>query len=285
LEQLGEADAGNMLYWDGGSWRSGTLPLEPDLTRITALSWRHAGTTHLRITHNGKQVYGLAIGFGTDSNTQTTVQAGTLNNNTFRIFLRTGPTSDSDVAIFPIAELQPEAVLPVNITPTSPTDVLITETENPVPELEANGVLFQIDENSAKALSGREQVLFIQLAGDHILDSNGKAIDAEYLHSSQTSDDRPANAELGIQGGRFESWVTVSVTAPISPLIIIDGRDINRAEAADLETLPGIGQVLADRIVRLREERNGFDRFEELREVKGMTDSVLANLRAMLKND
>ena len=45
---------------------------------------------------------------------------------------------------------------------------------------------------------------------------------------------------------------------------------INAATRSELEGLPGIGPVLADRILRYRQENKGFKAIEELREVKGI---------------
>lgn len=46
--------------------------------------------------------------------------------------------------------------------------------------------------------------------------------------------------------------------------------DLNRASEADLDRLPGIGPVLARRIVERRRELGGFRRVEDLLAVKGI---------------
>lgn len=46
--------------------------------------------------------------------------------------------------------------------------------------------------------------------------------------------------------------------------------DLNRADAEVLDTLPGIGPRLAERIIALREEKGGFRSTEELLAVKGI---------------
>lgn len=59
-----------------------------------------------------------------------------------------------------------------------------------------------------------------------------------------------------------------------------DGRiDLNRATAAELTALPGIGPVLAERIVSHREEHGGFRSVEDLRAVSGIGE---ARLRALV---
>src|SRR5690606_20272718 len=54
---------------------------------------------------------------------------------------------------------------------------------------------------------------------------------------------------------------------------------LNTATAADLETLPGVGPVLAERIVAHRDARGGFERVEDLLEVPGIGEAKLADLR------
>ena len=46
--------------------------------------------------------------------------------------------------------------------------------------------------------------------------------------------------------------------------------NINLAYASDLELLPGIGKVTAERIIEYREGNNGFRNIEELMNVKGI---------------
>ncbi len=59
--------------------------------------------------------------------------------------------------------------------------------------------------------------------------------------------------------------------------------DLNRATAEELQTLPGIGPVMAERIVALRKERGGFRKLDELMEVKGVGDRTFARLKPLLK--
>jgi len=46
--------------------------------------------------------------------------------------------------------------------------------------------------------------------------------------------------------------------------------NINKATADELKLLPGIGPVLAKRILTLRERKGGFKRLEDLLEVNGI---------------
>ena len=59
--------------------------------------------------------------------------------------------------------------------------------------------------------------------------------------------------------------------------------DLNRVGAAELEALPGIGPVLAERIVRHREAHGGFARIEELLGVRGVGPRLYARLKPLVR--
>lgn len=59
--------------------------------------------------------------------------------------------------------------------------------------------------------------------------------------------------------------------------------DLNRADADALDALPGIGPVLADRIVAWREQHGRFTAVEELAEVSGIGPSLLAGVRDLVR--
>jgi competence protein ComEA len=54
--------------------------------------------------------------------------------------------------------------------------------------------------------------------------------------------------------------------------------DINTAGSEELQMLPGIGPVLAERILQFRQEFGPFERAEDLVQVKGIGDKTLADL-------
>jgi competence protein ComEA len=57
------------------------------------------------------------------------------------------------------------------------------------------------------------------------------------------------------------------------------GIDLNRADATQLETLPGVGPVLAARIVEYRDAHGPFASVEDLLDVPGIGEAKLAALR------
>lgn len=79
---------------------------------------------------------------------------------------------------------------------------------------------------------------------------------------------------------------TAGGTGPLAP----DGRggaerspaalvDINRADAAALDALPGIGPTTAEAIIRYRSENGSFRSVDDLQEVPGIGPAKLAQLR------
>lgn len=63
-----------------------------------------------------------------------------------------------------------------------------------------------------------------------------------------------------------------------------DGRlDLNTADEAALDALPGIGPVLAGRIVAWRDEHGRFSAVDELAEVDGIGPAVLSSIRDLVR--
>lgn len=58
---------------------------------------------------------------------------------------------------------------------------------------------------------------------------------------------------------------------------------INAATASDLESLPGVGPVLAERIIAFREENGGFEVVEDLLQVPGIGEAKLAAMRDLVR--
>ena len=67
--------------------------------------------------------------------------------------------------------------------------------------------------------------------------------------------------------------VTPEAPAPIN---------INTASAEELETLPGIGPALAERIIAYRETHGLFENVDDLINVKGIGEAVLSELRDLV---
>lgn len=58
---------------------------------------------------------------------------------------------------------------------------------------------------------------------------------------------------------------------------------LNRASAQDLEALPGVGPVLAERIVAFRDANGPFSTVEDLLQVPGIGETKLASIRDLVR--
>jgi competence protein ComEA len=59
--------------------------------------------------------------------------------------------------------------------------------------------------------------------------------------------------------------------------------DINTADVAELDLLPGIGRTLAGRIVEHRQKKGPFQTVEGLSQVPGLTAARVAKLRPLIE--
>ena len=58
--------------------------------------------------------------------------------------------------------------------------------------------------------------------------------------------------------------------------------DINRADAKALESLPGIGAVLAQRVIEYRTAVGRFQAIDDLRSVKGIGPKIFERIRPLV---
>jgi competence protein ComEA len=58
--------------------------------------------------------------------------------------------------------------------------------------------------------------------------------------------------------------------------------DLNRASADELEALPGVGAVLAQRVIAFRTTAGGFRTIEDLREVKGIGSKKFDRIKSLV---
>ncbi len=69
------------------------------------------------------------------------------------------------------------------------------------------------------------------------------------------------------------------------PLPVTAKVNINTASAAQLETLDGIGPVLAQRIIDYREAEGGFKTIEDITKVRGIGAAVFEDVREHISVD
>ena len=84
---------------------------------------------------------------------------------------------------------------------------------------------------------------------------------------------RSAAAAAPIGEGSTTSGAAVATTAKIN---------VNTADAAELEELPGIGEVLSQAIVDYRAENGPFSSVDELEDVSGIGPSILEDIRDLV---
>lgn len=82
-----------------------------------------------------------------------------------------------------------------------------------------------------------------------------------------------ASPNTGASGGSLLSSSAGAGSAP-SGLV-----NINTADQAQLDTLPGIGSALAQRIIQYREANGPFKAIEDLKDVSGIGDKNFENLK------
>ncbi len=106
------------------------------------------------------------------------------------------------------------------------------------------------------------------------------AIDAAGGFSAEASQDR-VNLAAALEDGQQVYVPKISEESPSSPnpRSVSEQVLINTASAPELERLPGIGPVLAQRIVEYREQNGPYQRLEDLLEVEGIGPSKLEGLQ------
>ncbi len=74
-----------------------------------------------------------------------------------------------------------------------------------------------------------------------------------------------------------------AVAPPVAAGAVAGGLvNVNTATATELEELPGIGEVLAQRIVDYRTENGPFTSVDQLLDVSGIGDSILDSIRELV---
>lgn len=81
------------------------------------------------------------------------------------------------------------------------------------------------------------------------------------------------------RGARARQAAAVSLSPAVFAAVTDSARlDLNAATEAELRELPGIGEVLAERIVRWREENGGFHTREDVLAVQGIGEATYESL-------
>jgi competence ComEA-like helix-hairpin-helix protein len=109
----------------------------------------------------------------------------------------------------------------------------------------------------------------------------------------RTADDLQRVA--GIGPATVQKWRDLLALPPAMsqppPVAAVPGResgpadpvDLNRAGVAELERLPGVGPVLARRILAWRDSAGGFRAVEQLEEVRGVGPAMMRRLTPLIR--
>ena len=98
-------------------------------------------------------------------------------------------------------------------------------------------------------------------------------VDGEQVSVPKPGETVPAAGAAGAAGAR------AGATTGVAGALI----DLNGADVATLDGLPGVGPVLAQRIVDWRTEHKRFTTVDELGEVSGIGDKLLSQIRSKVK--
>lgn len=99
----------------------------------------------------------------------------------------------------------------------------------------------------------------------------------------------------GLRPGALVGRINLAATVRSGDQIVVPGPEdkvesseggplaLNRASANDLEALPGVGPVLAERIVAYRDQNGPFKVVEDLLRVGGIGEAKLASIRDLVR--
>jgi competence protein ComEA len=93
----------------------------------------------------------------------------------------------------------------------------------------------------------------------------------------------PAIGQASTAGGGVIPEASPGVATPAPGSGIATSVSINSAAEAELETLPGIGPVLAAAIVEWRTQNGGFTSVEQLQEVSGIGPATFADIAPLVR--
>ena len=105
-----------------------------------------------------------------------------------------------------------------------------------------------------------------------------KQVVASQATELEERDRRSAGSSRNVEGPNIDTVAQMEPsTTPVRPRL-----DLNRASAGELESLPGIGAVLAQRVIAFRESVGRFQKIEDLREVKGIGAKKFDRLKSFV---
>jgi competence protein ComEA len=131
------------------------------------------------------------------------------------------------------------------------------------------------------------QTVFVHVAGEVVkpgvyeLPFSSRVFDAVAAAGGLSDNANTASVNLAriVEDGE---QIVVTDTAGAVPAGTIATININRATAAEFDSLPRIGPTIAERIITFRDENGPFGSIDELGNVPGIGDTTLAGIRDQL---
>ena len=110
-----------------------------------------------------------------------------------------------------------------------------------------------------------------------------KGINIYVVPAAPKTENVAAPAAAGASGvtavSEPEEYYEESSRAGAQEVLMEKSIDINHADEEELQKLPGIGPVLAERIIEYREGYGEFADIEEIMEVSGIGETIFAKIR------
>lgn len=123
---------------------------------------------------------------------------------------------------------------------------------------------------AAGGMSGRAEPAALNLAR--------QLVDGEVVHVPTVSE----AADMATKAAGTPGDVGGPAPGPPSARLPDGTLDLNRATGADLEELPGVGPVIAGRIIEFRDANDGFAAVGQLREVSGIGEATFQKLAPLV---
>ncbi|WHZ29831.1 MAG: hypothetical protein OJF51_004633 [Nitrospira sp.] len=109
------------------------------------------------------------------------------------------------------------------------------------------------------------------------------ATEKQLVASRTTESEKRGNRSAGSSSRNVQGPnITAGAETASSKTAIRSRLDLNRASADELEALPGIGAVLAQRVIVFRESVGRFQKIEDLRGVKGIGAKKFEHLKSFV---
>ena len=122
-------------------------------------------------------------------------------------------------------------------------------------------------------------LILIILAGLGILGYNRYQQIKINKENSALAQLKQENQELRNQLSGQSQQVAGAATSDVA----VEGRiNINTADAAELDKLPGIGPARASDIIQYRDSHNGFKTIEEMKNIKGIGDKTFESMKDLI---